>query len=121
MAPPYLPLDVLLMIAYEMTNDDGARRFDDLNAFLQVNRTLHHHLNPLLWREAASSSKTTEFVLTHLLNTRNLGRLKYFLELGCNLETILLDLDTDERHQNFHSSTTRRWQATEILKRGCWA
>jgi ankyrin repeat protein len=95
MAPPYLPLDVLLMIAYEMTNDDGARCFDDLNAFLQVNRTLHHHLNPLLWREAASSSKTTECVLTHLLNTRNLGRLKYFLELGCNLETILPDLDTD--------------------------
>jgi hypothetical protein len=66
------------MIAYEISNDDAARRFDDLNAFLQVNRTLHHHLNPPLLREAASSSKTTECVLTHLLNTRDLGRLKYF-------------------------------------------
>jgi ankyrin repeat protein len=95
MAPPYLPLDVLLMIAYEMTDDDGERCFSDLNSFLQVNRTLHHYLNPLLWREAASSSKTTQRVLIHLLKTRNVERLKYFLELGADVETLFPDFHTD--------------------------
>jgi ankyrin repeat protein len=100
MTPPDLPLDVLLMIAYEMTDDNGERCFDDLNSFLQVNRTLHHYLNPLLWREAASSSKTTPCVLTHLLKTRNLGRLEYFLELGADVETLLPDFDTDGEVQS---------------------
>jgi ankyrin repeat protein len=95
MTPPDLPLDVLLMIAYEMTDDNGERCFDDLNSFLQVNRTLHHYLNPLLWREAAASTETTKRVLTHLLKTRNLGRLEYFLELGADVETRLPDFDTD--------------------------
>jgi hypothetical protein len=27
----------------------------------------------------------------------------------------------DVQYQNSHSSTTRLWQATETLKRGCWA
>jgi hypothetical protein len=70
MAPPLLPLDVLLPIVDETIDDDGVRRFSDLNSFLQVNRALHDHLNPLLWHEAASSSKTTQRVLIHLLNTR---------------------------------------------------
>jgi hypothetical protein len=78
MTPLDLPLDVLLMIAAEMTDNDGERCFEDLNAFLQVNRTLYYHLNPLLSCEAVWIPEITKRVLTQLLNTHNLERLKYF-------------------------------------------
>jgi ankyrin repeat protein len=94
MAPPHLSLANLLMVADQMTDDNGERRFNDLNAFLQVNSRLHHHLNPVLWREAAASTETTKRVLTHLIKTRNLKRLKYFLELGADVETLLPDFHT---------------------------
>jgi ankyrin repeat protein len=94
MAPPYLPFDVLLLIADQIIEDEGERCFADLNSFLQVNSTLYDHLNPRLWRKAASRAETTRRVLTHLLNTRNIGRLKYFLELGADVETHLPDFDT---------------------------
>jgi ankyrin len=93
MAPPYLPLDVLLMIADEMIDEDGALCFSDLNSFVQVNRTLYHCLNSLLWQEAVSSPTTAERVLTHVLKTRNLRRLQDFLELGGDVETPLPDFD----------------------------
>jgi ankyrin repeat protein len=95
MAPPGLPLDVLLLISDQIIEDAGERCFADLNSFLQVNSTLYDHLNPRLWRKAASRAETTRRVLTHLLNTRNIGRLKYFLELGADVETHLPGFDTD--------------------------
>jgi ankyrin repeat protein len=91
MTAPDLPLDVLLLIADEMTDDNGEPCFSDLNWFLQVNSTLHDLLNPLLWREAARNPETTKRILMHVIKTRNLGRLKYFLELGVDVETFLPD------------------------------
>jgi ankyrin repeat protein len=91
MTAPDLPLDVLLLIADEMTDDNGEPCFSDLNWFLQVNSTLHDLLNPLLWREAARNPETTKRILRHVIKTRNLGRLKYFLELGVDVETFLPD------------------------------
>jgi ankyrin repeat protein len=89
MAPPCLPFDVLLLIADEMTDDNGELCLDDLNTFLQVNSSLYHKLNPRLWKEALSNQKTTARVFTHLLKTRNLERLQYFIDLGADVETHL--------------------------------
>jgi hypothetical protein len=74
--PHHLPLDILLLIAYEMTSSDGTPCFRDLNSILQANRVLHDHLNPFLWRSAASFQESTKRVLTHVLHTHNVGRLQ---------------------------------------------
>jgi ankyrin repeat protein len=91
-----IPPEILLMIArflIEDEDDDGELCFADLNSFLQVNRALYACLNRTLWQEAAKSILTTEHVFTHLIHTNDLTRLKFFLELGADLETLLLEFD----------------------------
>jgi ankyrin repeat protein len=87
--PPELPLEILLMIAHHMRDDDGELRYDDFNSFLQVNRAVYACLNRDLWKEAAAHKTSTQRVLTHLLKTNNLARLKSFLELGADVDTRL--------------------------------
>jgi hypothetical protein len=47
-----------------------------------------------------SSSKTTQRVLTHLLEIGSVERLNYFLELGADAETRLPDFDMDDEVQS---------------------
>jgi ankyrin repeat protein len=91
-----LPTELLLMIANEIIDDYDERCFADFNSFLQVNRTLYVYLNTILWQEAAACEGTTERALTHLINTNNLARLKFFLELGADVETTLPSFDVSE-------------------------
>jgi ankyrin repeat protein len=81
------------MIASHIRDDDGELRYDDFNAFLQVNRALYACLNCMLWKEAGECEVGNQRVLTHLINTNNLARLEYFLELGADLEVHLPALD----------------------------
>jgi hypothetical protein len=97
MTPPRLPLELLLMIAHHITDDQGERGFADFNAFLQVNRALYSCLNPILWRSATEHSAITTQVLTHLICGNHLPRLQYFLELGADVETVLPDFNTPDR------------------------
>jgi ankyrin repeat protein len=101
MPVPELPLEILLMIAHNLTNDRGERCFADFNAFTHVNRALYSCLNPLLWRSAMEYSGITARVLTHLIRTNNLARLKYFLELGVNIETGLPSFNSSNRRTFF--------------------
>jgi ankyrin repeat protein len=98
MPPPQLPLEILLMIAHLLTDEDGYISLSDFNSFLRVNRALYACLNRTLWREAAEFQDITERVFTHLIHTNDLARLKYFLELDADVETHLpefVDWDYD--------------------------
>jgi ankyrin repeat protein len=86
MAPPDLPLELLLMIAHDIRDDYGELRYDDFNSFLQVNCALYASLNRTLWKEAAEDWVITRRIFTYLIHTNNLARLKFFLELGADAE-----------------------------------
>jgi ankyrin repeat protein len=90
MPPPALALELLLMIAHQLRDDNGHLRYGDFNSFLQVNRVLHSALNRTLWKEAAEHEVGTQRVFTHLLTTgNNPAGLSFFLELGANTEASL--------------------------------
>jgi ankyrin repeat protein len=86
MSLPHLPLDALLMIADKIRDDDGELRYGDFNSFLQVNSPLYDRLNWKLWKEAGKQPDRIRRVLTHLINAKNLPHLKFFLELGADVE-----------------------------------
>jgi ankyrin repeat protein len=99
MPVPQIPLEILLMIARLLTDDEGKLRFADFNAFLKVNRALYACLNRTLWQEAVEFQDITERVFTHLIRTNDLARLEFFLELGADIETDLpkfRELDQDD-------------------------
>jgi ankyrin repeat protein len=105
MAPPDLPLDLLLMIAHQLRDDHGEFCYGDFNSFLQVNRVLHACLNCNLWKEAVKDKVGTRRALTHLLKTNNLARLEFFLELGADIDVRLTDFDiTDLRGDEYDES-----------------
>jgi ankyrin repeat protein len=89
MSPPQLPLELFLVVARSLIGEHGECCYADLNSLLQVNRALYDLLNPMLWREATEHEATIQRTLTHLLKTKNLARLKFFLELGADVETVL--------------------------------
>jgi ankyrin repeat protein len=89
MPSPQLPLEILLDIAHLLTDDDGKLCFADFNSFLKVNRTLYVCLNRTLWQKAVESKPTTMCVFNHVIHTNDLARLKFFLELGADVETFL--------------------------------
>jgi ankyrin repeat protein len=94
-----IPLEIMLMIARLLTDDEGKLCFADLNAFLKVNRALYACLNCTLWQEAVEFQDITERVFTHLIRTNDLARLEFFLELGADIETDLpkfRELDQDD-------------------------
>jgi ankyrin repeat protein len=84
-----IPLEILLMIARLLTDDEGKLCFADLNSFLKVNCALYACLNCTLWQEAVKFKNTTERVFTHLVRSNDLARLEFFLELGADIETDL--------------------------------
>jgi ankyrin repeat protein len=91
---PEIPLELLLMIAHHIRDDQGELRYGDFNAFLQVNRALHDCLNRMLWKEAAEHKFGTQRVLTHLIKSNNPASLEFFLELGAvDLEVRLPAID----------------------------
>jgi hypothetical protein len=90
MPPPKIPLELLLMIAHHMRDDHGELRYSDFNSFLQVNRALYSCLNRMLWKQAGKHEVGNRRVLTHLITTRNLTGLEFFLELGADVEVHLL-------------------------------
>jgi hypothetical protein len=90
MSPPQIPLEILLMIAHLLTDDEGGLCFADFNSFLKVNRALYACLNRPLWQEAVDCGYMADYVFGHLIHTNNLARLKFFLELGADVETLLL-------------------------------
>jgi hypothetical protein len=100
MSIPQLLLEILLMIARLLEDDDGGFCFANFNSFLKVNRVLHSSLNRTLWQQAVGSNFITQRVFTHLLRTNNLPRLKFFLELGADVETLLPEFDSDANDQN---------------------
>jgi ankyrin repeat protein len=95
MPPPELPLELLLMIARRIRDDHGELHYGGFNSFLQINRALHRCLNLMLWKEAGKHEIGTQRVLTHLIETNNPAGLKFFLELGAdiNLEVRLPAID----------------------------
>jgi ankyrin repeat protein len=91
MSPPKLPLEILLMIARLLTNDEGKLCFADFNSFLKVNRALYGCLNRTLWHEATEVRSIADHVFTRLLRTNDLVHLNFFLELGADIETALTE------------------------------
>jgi ankyrin repeat protein len=89
MPPPDFPLELLLMIAHHIRDDDGELRYDDFNSFLQVNRALYACLNRILWEKARMHEVQTRRVFAHLIKTNNLAGLEFFLELGADVEVRL--------------------------------
>jgi ankyrin repeat protein len=87
MSPPKLPLEILLMIARLLTDDDGELCCADFNSFLKVNGALYACLNRTLWQAAVDSESIAKRAFTHLIRTNNVARLEFFLELGANPET----------------------------------
>jgi ankyrin repeat protein len=97
MQRPQFPLELLLMVANEMRDSSGELRYADFNSFLQVNRALYACLNPTLWRSAGEHYYVRKRVFTHLIRTDNLARLKVFMELGADVETVLPEFNDDEK------------------------
>jgi ankyrin repeat protein len=90
MPPPKVPLDILLLIPPLLTDDDGKLCFADFNSFLKVNRALYDCLNRTLWKKAVACRSTTKHVFEHIIHTNDVKSLKFFLELGAEVETRLL-------------------------------
>jgi hypothetical protein len=72
MPPPEIPLELLLMIAHHIRDDQGELRYGDFNSFLQVNRALHACLNRMLWKEVAEHGASVQRVFTHLMTLTTL-------------------------------------------------
>jgi ankyrin repeat protein len=96
MSPPQLPLEVLLMIAHLLTDDEGRLCFADFNSYLKVNRALYACLNHTLWQAAVGFWRATNRVFTHLIRTNDLTRLEFFLGLGADIETSLSQFVYDD-------------------------
>jgi ankyrin repeat protein len=103
---PKLPLEILLMIARLLTDEEGKLRFSDFNSYVQVNRVLYSSLNRTLWREAAADDTITPHVFAHLIRSNDAARLKFFLELGAEVETILQDYDNSDDSDRWGSGNT---------------
>jgi hypothetical protein len=86
-----LPVEIIFMIARLLTDDQGEVCFADLDAFLQANSILNGCLDYSLWHEAVASPSAAERVFTHLIRTDDLANLKFFLELGADIEMNLPD------------------------------
>jgi ankyrin repeat protein len=106
MSPPQFPLEILLMIARLLTDDEGKLCIADFNSFLKVNRALYACLNCTLWQEAVEFEDITERVFTHLIRTNDLARLKFFLELGGHIETNLEPEFLDDDSHDWASEIT---------------
>jgi ankyrin repeat protein len=96
-----LPNELLLMIANYIIDDydhDGDESgFAHLNSFHQVNSRLYLCLNAILWQKATDAGYIIEErVLAHSINTNNLERLKFFLSLGADVETLLRTVELTE-------------------------
>jgi ankyrin repeat protein len=115
MPPPDLPFDVLILIAPLLTDDDGERCFSDFNSFLQANRSLYNFFNRTLWREAAQSKLATERVFLHLIRTNDLTRLKFFLDLGADVDARLLGFENDVNHPKVHNYRLFNWSGPTAL------
>jgi ankyrin repeat protein len=94
MAPPFLALELLLMIADNIRDEHDELRYGDFNSFHQVNHTLYVSLNLKLWKEAAETELGTQRALTHFIKTNDAVGLEAFLTLGPNVEVRLPDFDT---------------------------
>jgi hypothetical protein len=87
-----LPPELLIIIAHNITDSKGKCRYGDLNSLVQVNRAHYVCLNTILWKQALESKHKTERIFQRFLiwpDTKNLARLRFFLELGANIETPL--------------------------------
>jgi hypothetical protein len=85
-----LPPELLIIIAYNITDSEGKCQYGDLNSLVQVNRAHYVCLNTILWKQALESKHKTERIFQRFLiwpDTKNLARLRFFLELGANIET----------------------------------
>jgi ankyrin repeat protein len=99
-----LPPELLLTIANNIRDesDDGELRYNGFNLFVQVNSTLYNDLNRMLWKEAAQDENRTPLVFTHLIYANNLPHLKFFLELGADVEVRLPVFDITGVHRDYH-------------------
>jgi ankyrin repeat protein len=84
-----LPPELLIIIADCLTDSDGNYRYRDLNSLVLINRVSYVCLNTMLWKQALASEHTTKRIFRRLItcDTKNLSRLRFFLELGANIET----------------------------------
>jgi ankyrin repeat protein len=97
MPPPRLPLELLLIISDNITDDRGERRYGDFNAFLKVNVALYSCLNHILWQQAVGCQATVARALIYIIGTRNIDALKRFLEFGADVDTPLYGHINDYR------------------------
>jgi hypothetical protein len=81
-APIYILLATLLIIADIIRDEQGELHHADFNSFRRVNIRLYNRLYPKLWEDAAKQEVSTWRVFTHLLETNNLSRLKFFMDLA---------------------------------------
>jgi hypothetical protein len=114
MAPPKLPLEMLLKIASHLTDDDGELCFADFNSFLKVNRVLHSSLNLTLWQGAVASTPTAERVFTQLIRTNDLTLVKFFLESGAEVETPPPEFDSEANNYYIRRDDVKNLKPTPV-------
>jgi hypothetical protein len=105
MPPPQLPLELLLTIAHQFIDDhddDDGLCFDALKSFRQVNRTLYACVNTIFLARSPEAGIHHRAVIMSLIRTNNLARLKFFLELGIDIETPLPELSADRSNEFCH-------------------
>jgi ankyrin repeat protein len=90
-----LPLELVLLIADNIRDDDGELRYYDFNSLQQVNSALFASLNHKLWKEAAQDDNKTALILTHLIDGDKLSGIRRLLELGANIEVRLPAFDVE--------------------------
>jgi ankyrin repeat protein len=113
MPPPQLSLEILLMIAHLLTDDEGKLCFADFNSFLKVNRALYACLKRTLWKKAVYDDHMTVVVFTHVIRTNDLTRLKFFLELDADIETVLPEFS--DRESDYWKSEITPLKVAAIL------
>jgi hypothetical protein len=83
---PQTPLEIMLIIARQLIDDDGELSYTDCNSFLMANRVLYVCLNRARWNPAVQSEIATDRVFMQLISTVSLRRLRFLLELGADVE-----------------------------------
>jgi hypothetical protein len=102
MSPPKISLDLLLVIANKIRDDRKYRNYHEFNSFLQINSALYSCLNRKLWEKAAKDPVATQCVFTHLIsaNNKNFSLLKFFVELGADVEVRLPAFEITSFHHH---------------------
>jgi ankyrin repeat protein len=99
MAPPQLPLELLLTIAHytiDRDNDSHHKRryLHNVHSLRQVNRVFYVYFNPLFWQKTLSNERVNKRVISprifqSLIETNDISPIQFFLDCGADINCSL--------------------------------